>query len=301
MTAIPNPLVIDHRKCTRCGACVRICPKRVLTLDTTEVTVTDPDACMLCTHCYAVCARDAIRFEGGTVREPLFRSFRYERKKRSAPPIGDIVDYFRSRRSCRSFTDKVPGEDELRDLVEFAVTAPSASNCQLWEFTVVRGREKVWSVAEAIGVFFTALNRLVRNPFLRYLSFFFTGMQLIRYYRDKYESVEFALQEAARGRDLLFHGASAIIIVHGLSEGSLPLEDGQYAAYNMTLLAPAMKLGTCFIGYASETMNRSGGVRRAAGIPDNHRVFAVIAVGYPDPGVRFQRNALRKKYPVNVI
>jgi nitroreductase len=88
--------------------------------------------------------------------------------------------------------------------------------------------------------------------------------------------------------------APALIIVHGAAEGSTPLEDAQYASYNITLLAHALGLGTCYIGYAVESINRSAAIRRYLGIPSGNRVLAVLALGYPDTG--FERHALRKKY-----
>ena len=182
----------------------------------------------------------------------------------------------------------------MQDLVEFASSAPSGSNCQDWQFTVINGREKVYDLAQKIRKFFERLNAIVRNPLTRYLSVLVAGGKLLRYYKNNYSSVETGLNEAAKGRDLLFHGAPAVIIIHSGMEGSLPAEDGQYAAYNITLLAHAMGFGTCFIGYASETLNKSAGIRKYLGIPEQNRVLAVLIVGFP--AVEFQRPALRKNY-----
>jgi nitroreductase len=202
----------------------------------------------------------------------------------------------RSRRSVRNFKSDPVDDAVLADLVEFAVSAPSGSNCQNWQFLVVNGREKVWSLALEIGKFFEKLNRLARNPFIRYLSVLAMGGALIRYHRDHMESVEMALREAAAGNDLLFHSAPALVMLHGTGEGSTPLEDAQYASYNMTLLAHALGLGTCYIGYAVESINRASFIKRFLGIPGANRVYAVLAVGYPN--IKPVRPALRKKYSV---
>ena len=134
----------------------------------------------------------------------------------------------------------------------------------------------------------------MRNPITRYLSVLFAGRKLLKYYRNNFDSVEAGLNEAAKGRDLLFHGAPAVIIIHSGMTGSLPREDGQYAAYNITLLAHAMGLGTCFIGYASETINSSPAIRKYLGMPEDHRALAVLILGFPD--IEFARPALRKNY-----
>ncbi len=113
------------------------------------------------------------------------------------------------------------------------------------------------------------------------------------------ESVERALKESEAGNDLLFHGAPALIIIHGTTEGSTPLEDAQFASYNMTLLAHALGLGTCYIGYAVESINRSSSIKAYLGIPSGNRIHAVLAAGYPD--VKFEKPALRKKYSARII
>jgi len=285
--------VVDRDACNMCGLCIETCPKDVLTVVDNTITVIE-DNCILCSHCYAVCKTGAISFDPAVLRDLRFRSFRFADTPDAPMTPSGLVNFVRSRRSVRKYRDiPVPGE-VLSDLVEFASSAPSGSNCQDWQFTVINGRDKVNDLAQKIRKFFERLNSIVRNPLTRYLSVLFAGGKLLRYYRNNYNSVETGLNEAAKGRDLLFHGAPAVIIIHSGMEGSLPSEDGQYAAYNITLLAHAMGLGTCFIGYASETINKSAGIRKYLGIPERHRVLAVLIVGFP--AVEFQRPALRKNY-----
>lgn len=286
--------VIDAMKCTGCGRCVKVCPKQVLEVKDGKAVII-AEQCLLCSHCYSVCPENAVAFDG-LLRKPGFASFRY-REDMVKPGKADpefLVNFVRSRRSVRIYKNKgVPGKI-LNDLVEFASTAPSGSNCQDWEFTILNGRDKVFSLAQEIGNFFMGLNRIVRNPILRYLTFFVAGKKLISYYRNHYESVVFGLAEAVKGRDPLFHGAPALVIIHSGMEGSLPVEDAQYASYHMVLLAHSLGLGTCYIGYASEVLNSSAKIRRNLGIPKTNRVHTVLAVGYP--GIEFLRPALRKPY-----
>lgn len=292
MTSVP---IIDHEKCTRCKQCVTICPNRILVLED-ETIRTIEDECMLCSHCYMVCRFGAIRFDPEALTDIEMKSFPYEEKVYTPGTFNpsDCVNLARSRRSVRKFTGDPVGANAISDLITFAVTAPSGSNCQMWEFLAINGREKVWNCAMEIRNFFITLNRLAKNPLIRYLSVPFIGTALIRYYNEHIESVEMALKESEAGNDLLFHGAPALIIIHGKNEGSTPLEDAQYASYNITLLAHALGLGTCYIGYAVESINRSKPLKRYLGIAPDHRIHAVLALGYPD--VAFAKLALRKKY-----
>ena len=297
MTAIPR---FDHNACTLCGACVEICPKQVLSIDNSSVRVRT-DECMLCAHCYAVCPQGAVSFDADLLSAPEFTSFKYI-EKITVP--GDascsaLVNSVRSRRSVRKYLSRPVDDSIISDLAAFAVTAPSGSNCQDWEFLAVNGRKKVWDLALEIRKFFIKINRIARNPVIRYGSVPFTGAALLNYYRDRMESVETAIRKSEEGTDLLFHGAPALIILHSGPGGSTPVEDAQYAAYNITLLAHALGLGTCFIGYAVESMNRAAFIRRYCGIPAVNRINAVLTLGYP--GVEFSRPALRKKYTVTYL
>lgn len=295
-----NIPVIDHERCTLCGRCVDVCPKQVLVVRAGRINVS-VDECMLCSHCYSVCHYNAIRFDADALVDCTFRTFPYKEKMyapgRFSP--AELVNFVRSRRSVRAFRPNPVSDETLSDLVEFAVTAPSGSNCQSWQFLVINGRDRVWNLALQIKKFFVRLNRFAGNPLVRYLSLPFTGTALIRYHREHMESVEMALREAEAGRDLLFHSAPALILLHDGGEGSTPLEDAQYASYNITLLAHAMGLGTCYIGYAVESINRASFIKEYLGIPRANVIRAVLAVGHPD--VAFEKPALRKKYRIRFM
>lgn len=290
--------VIDENRCNKCGKCIEVCPKDSLTVIDGKITHLVGD-CILCSHCYAVCSMDAVSFEETLLKKNKFYTFTVDEHKKHTISAQDFASFAMSRRSIRVYRETPVATEILRDLVEFASTAPSGSNCQNWEFTVIPDRNKVLNLAQHIRIFFERLNVIVRNPVLRYLSVIFAGTTLLKYYREHFSSVELGLEEAEKGRDLLFHGAPVLIIVHSNMEGSLPLEDGQYAAYNIALMAHAMGLGSCFIGYASETLNRSKKIKASINIPRENRVLAVLAVGYPD--ISYERFAMRKNYRMNFI
>jgi len=298
MNSVP---IIDEVKCTGCGKCIDICPKSVLHLENKKAKIKDiANDCMLCSHCYAVCGSDAISF-GHELEISEFKTFKYKEQILGSSNIPPelLVNAFRSRRSIRKYKNDEIDDDVVRDLIEFAVTAPSGSNCQEWEFTIINGREKVWEFAVRIKDFFLKINKLASNRFIRYLSVPFMGKSLISYYNDHYNTVELAIKESDIGVDLLFHGAPCVIIVHGPMEGSTPMEDATYASYNICMLAHYMNLGTCLIGFAVEALNRSPDIKAELDIYEKNRIHAVIALG--KPAVKFNRHSLRKKYSVEFI
>ncbi len=75
----------------------------------------------------------------------------------------DMLDMIKKRRSIRKYTDQAVTDEQIRQLLEAAMAAPSASNIQSWEFVVVRdpnlkrqlAQTHTWShmAADAAAVF----------------------------------------------------------------------------------------------------------------------------------------------------
>jgi nitroreductase len=124
--------------------------------------------------------------------------------------------------------------------------------------------------------------------------------ELDQYYRDYYDSVEEGLTEWQQNRrDLLFHGATAAIVVGSKPGASCPAEDALLATGNILLTAHAMGLGTCLVGFAVSAMQESPAIKRFIGIPDDEIVYAVIALGYSTE--KYRGLAGRKKPVVRVF
>ena len=55
-----------------------------------------------------------------------------------------------SRQSCRSFSDKEIAVNDLKEILNTALLAPSACNSQPWKVCWVSDRERVRKVARAV-------------------------------------------------------------------------------------------------------------------------------------------------------
>lgn len=60
----------------------------------------------------------------------------------------DILETIKKRRSIRNYTDQPVERDTLIKLLEAATAAPTAANCQPWEFVVIDEPERLTKIRE---------------------------------------------------------------------------------------------------------------------------------------------------------
>ena len=285
-------VIIDKKKCTGCGICVQICPYRAIRM-TDKKAEYILDECFLCGHCQAVCVVDAVRIE--VLESTLGLATVREMTEVVQPGQYDtvcLVNLMRSRRSCRKYSGTTVALSLLEDLVKIGTTAPSGTNSQGWNFTILSTRDDVLSLGEMTAEYFRKLNKQAKSRVLRGLMKIFGHDKLGHYFRNYHDSVAEALKEwDEEGRDRLFHGATACILVTGKHCASCPAEDALLASQNILLAAHAMGLGSCLIGFAVEAMRRTPEMRKKMMVADDEQVYSVIALGYP--AVAYARPANR--------
>jgi nitroreductase/NAD-dependent dihydropyrimidine dehydrogenase PreA subunit len=286
---------IDPELCAACGLCIDVCPFKNLELVEGKVAYTG-DACISCGHCAAACPNGAIRVPAIDFPEGEYETFTADKQwlPHGQFDTPGLVRLMASRRSCRNFHEKTVERALLDDLVKIGITAPSGTNCQLWTFTVVPTRKAVISFAGHIASFFKKLNVMAEKRFLRAALKLMGKRELDTYHREYYPLVKKVLEEwEDSGKDRLFHGAAAAIIVGSKPGASCPAEDALLATQNMLLAAHSMGLGTCLIGFAVSAMKEAPEIKKSVGIPMDETVYAVIALGYPDES--YETVAGRKK------
>jgi nitroreductase/NAD-dependent dihydropyrimidine dehydrogenase PreA subunit len=290
-----NRIEIDRDLCNGCGLCVTVCPTGTISLRE-EKAIASGGESLLCGHCEAVCPREAIRVRGIDREMSEYKTFSAE--KQWLPPgnfnTSLLVRLMASRRSCRHFTDRPVERALLEDLVKIGITAPSGTNSQSWTFTILPRRKAVQAFAERVAYFFERLNATAEKTLLRMFLRLIGKGELDAYYRGYYRKVKEAIEEwHASGKDPLFHGSTAAILVGSKPGASCPAEDALLATQNILLAAHSMGLGSCLIGYAVAAMKRDPSIRQSVGIPSDEEIHSVIALGYPDEV--YQRTAGRRK------
>jgi nitroreductase/NAD-dependent dihydropyrimidine dehydrogenase PreA subunit len=286
---------IDEALCTGCGLCVEVCPKDTITMKGKKAVVTGLES-LNCGHCLAVCPTGAVQV--GAL-DPALSAFKTFEPEETWLPFGkgdiqDLVNLMQSRRSCRNFHERPVPRDVLEDLVKIGITAPSGSNCQQWTFTILPNRQAVEQLARWVGDFFANLNRTAEKTWLRKAMTLMGKPELEQYFQNYYQTVKdrFARWEK-EGKDPLFHGAPAAMVVGSKKEASCPAEDALLATQNILLAAHVLGLGTCLIGFAVQAMTRDRSILRQIGMPNDETAYAVIALGYPKE--TYQRLTGRKQ------
>ncbi|HIJ91173.1 MAG: nitroreductase family protein [Desulfobulbaceae bacterium] len=289
----PHGPIIDQEKCTGCGLCLTVCPDQTLSILHGKAAVSG-DRCLACAHCHAICPTRAITVPG-LEHELFFHTFNAD--NRHLPPgQGDtpqLVRLMLSRRSCRNYKKRDLDPKLLEDLIRIGTTAPSGTNSQGWTFTILPHRSAIETLGNLVASYFVRLNRLAANPLLRTLLRLLGKPALANYYHRYYQTIAHGVREwTEQGRDRLFHGAPAAIIVGSRPGSSCPMEDALLATQNILLAAHTMGLGSCLIGFAVAAMAKDQNIQRALGIPDGEAIHAVIALGYPSEP--YQRPTGRK-------
>lgn len=70
-------------------------------------------------------------------------------------------------------------------------------------------------------------------------------------------------------------------MVHGSKDWPFGSTDGALALSHLDLYASSLGLGTCWGGYLYTAANNHPPLFKAMGLPENHRAYGAMMVGYP--------------------
>jgi nitroreductase len=252
-----------------------------------------------CGHCEQVCPVDAVKVTSLT--ELAFETFKADTDW--LPPgtsdTAQLVRLMASRRSCRNYTDRTVDRAMLEDLVKIGTTAPSATNSQEWNFTILPERKDVVAYGNYVVDFFHRVSKQAANPFIRNTMSLFGKKDFKIFHLNYSRFVGKAVSSWYSGEhDYLFHGAPSVIII-GCSPCSMPMADAQLATQNIQLAAHSMGLGTCLIGFAVKAMLSDKKICEKIGAKPGEKYYSVIALGWPDEIYKHvcNRKAVIPRYP----
>ena len=265
--------IIHLEKCIGCGACARDCLRSLFVVENGKSHMTE-GICIQCGHCVAVCPMDAIRLDGAPEEEiSPYDPAAFD------IPADHLLNFMKFRRSIRQFQNKPVEEEKIAALLEAARYAPTGGNQQKTRY-ILLDRQKDEMVGLALKTLYEAADRIDTDPALRGL----------KRYQPKWRSLYPAWKE--QGKDgLFFHASRVLLVVSCFPKGGTGRLDAGLASANVELLAHALGLGVCYIGFFNMAAALEPEIYQRLGIRKEEEVVSTMAIGYP--AVKYHRTVNR--------
>ncbi len=285
-------LHIEEKICIHCGKCVKVCPLKIFTQENSKspVGLQNVDTCNACGHCVAACPTGAVVH--GDFPPSKVHAIDYS----LLPSPEQVMFLCQVRRSNRAMLRKPVPDETLLRIIEAAHLAPTASNGQRVQFTLVTDPEKIKAVIGITVDIFTAMASKLDNPVLRPL------LKLIMPDAYRYLPVfrRMKMMHDA-GEDLILRGATSLLLIHGPAGGEKPFDaaDCNLAYQNGSLMAESLGVSQIYTGFLMTAFGQDKKKRLAKllGIPG--KVHAGMALG--QPAFRFPNYIDRKETELKMI
>jgi len=174
-------------------------------------------------------------------------------------PSNAVLENIYSRRSIRSYSDKVPKDEDIKELIKAGFHAANGMNLQKLRFSVVTNKAKIRE--------YSAKGKELYLKMMKDAGF------------------ENPVLEANLNNKgyCIFYDAPAIIFIYAAPGILTGTEDASLAAGNIMLAAASMGMGTCWIGLAAG-LGEDEGFLNENNVPKDHKMLAAIILGYPKNG-----------------
>ena len=174
----------------------------------------------------------------------------------------NTLEAIRTRRSTRKFKTQPVELEKLQQIVEAGRFGPTGGNAQDNHFFVI-------SNATALMM----LKDMVQTAFAK--------MELRD---DLYKSLKNSIMLSQKGNYSFSYNAPVLIVVANKKDYGNNMADVACAVENMMLAANELDLGSCYINQL-KWLNEEPSIRGylgTLGLKDDERVYASVAIGYPD-------------------
>ena len=166
--------------------------------------------------------------------------------------MNKIIKTIKSRRAVRTYKDKPIEKEQIQEIIECGLWAPSARNLQPWKFILVTNKNLIKEMGKRIQ------DKVINNP--RYA---------------------FVKERAKTKEDAIFYSAPLVIFILGSKESHWSAINCSLAAENMMIAAKSLGIASCPIGMARHIKDEKDIIEKL-GFDENYELILALAFGYPD-------------------
>ena len=274
-------VIVENEKCVGCGLCAKICHEQCIRLVETRVSLTvqiDHALCSTCTQCIAVCATQALSWNGV---HPTAHH------KDLLPNAFHLEELFKQRRTVRYYRRTKIDRALLAEIVQTGTYAPT-NNYNL-RAIIVDDPETMGRFDAIIMRFVSRVYRLFYRPkavfqISKSITPLVTAKQKVKLERGLDRGSAFESMPAA----MIFVVGDPRILK---SEAS-----AQYALYNMVLYAQVKGIGSRISAAGVLTLDRNRQARKLLALRKHEHILGALDLGYP--AVRFRNKVEGKTLPL---
>jgi ferredoxin len=272
---------VDQSKCAECGACVDICPNRIIQ-NNADGSIYFMDErtweCFRCGQCMAVCPKSAIQVPGLSYIADF-----YPLPKSTGQEGGQFSHLIQSRRSVRSFQDRPVPHEMLEKIVDAIRLAPPGFPPVKTELVVVEDTQKIRTALPMMIRLYEKLVKAMGNPIARQFVKAEAGRETFTVLKNHLIPLLVdRLPDLKSGReDTLLRHAPALILFHADREAENCAPDIYIALTYGFLAAQSLGLGATAMDIIPPAVDKSRELRELFQIPDNNKVVASMILGFP--------------------
>jgi nitroreductase len=163
--------------------------------------------------------------------------------------MNQTLETIKNRRSIRQYRPEQIKDEELKNILEAAIYAPTGHNDQPWHFTIIQNKDLIKEINDGA-------KKVMQTMEIEWIS-----------------------KLGAMEDFNIFHRAPTVLIVSGRKDATTPLVDCAAAVQNMLLAAESMDIGSCWIGFARFFFVNPDNMKKLE-IPEDHEVHFGVALGY---------------------
>ena len=286
--------IINLKKCTGCGTCVKLCPTMALEMRGGKASLEKAYYCVKCGHCASVCNYDAITGTGAEQK----RITPAELKKSPTPESLQFL--LRSRRSVRFYKDKPVSQKDMEKILEAGRYTATGTNSQDVRYIVFTDPEKIEELRAASVPLVVKVMKLAGRIASTPLGKNLMGEKLASRMKDLYlPGMDLLKERYDKGQDPVFYKAPALMIVYGEKLDDTAAFGCASALYNCSLMAHTLGIGCCFNGFLQTVINSNKKIKKMIGIPKYCKCWGAMTLGYQN--VKFNRLVRRKPADVTWV